>query len=185
MGPRIFALCNAIVRSISLFSYPLFGWLVDNIYVDGQGILRGRRRPVLFICAPLIAASLFLLYATPALPASQLEIWYVIIAIIYNAVPLSLTYYSLGTELTSDYDEQSSIFGYLHILASLGMIAGSLLPGWIASLHIVSHNVLFPLVALVISLIIAGTVMLLAARTKVPNPWTRLRPDDGGMCKYA
>jgi hypothetical protein len=92
---------------VGLFGYPFFGWLSDNLYVDSASpAVRGRRRPLLLASAPIVALSLFLLYAAPALPPSALQAWFCVTAIIYNAVPLTLTYYALGTEVTSDYDEQ-------------------------------------------------------------------------------
>jgi len=179
LGPRLFALSNAIVRSVDLFSYPVAGWLVDNTFVDGSPAFRGRRRPFLLICAPVVAASLFLLYAPPAMGAGQLQLWYCLVAIVYNAVPLSLTYYALGTEVTSDYDEQSSIFGWVHVLACVGMVGGSLIPGFIASEHTTPHTTLFPIFALIIALLIAGTFVLLAMQTQTPDPRSRQRGDDG------
>lgn len=92
---------------MGLFGYPFFGWLSDNLYVDSASpAVRGRRRPLLLASAPIVALSLFLLYAAPALPPSALQAWFCVTAIIYNAVPLTLTYFALGTEVTSDYDEQ-------------------------------------------------------------------------------
>ena len=149
LGPRLFALSNAIVclrgerrarggrragpprapgpppalrpplcaqvRSVGLFGYPFFGWLSDNLYVDSSSpAARGRRRPLLLASAPLVALSLFLLYAAPALPPSALQAWFCVTAIIYNAVPLTLTYYALGTEVTSDYDEQVRGIAFHH-----------------------------------------------------------------------
>lgn len=179
LGPRLFALCNAIVRSVDLFSYPITGWLVDNTFVDGSKIFTGRRRPFLLICAPIVAAAFFLLYTPPGLGPSAMQAWYCAVAIIYNAVPLTLTYYSLGTEVTSDYDEQSSIFSWVHVLSCAGMVCGALIPGFLASSHVAPHTTLFPAFSLVIALLIAGTFVLLAVQTRVPHPSKRIRDDDG------
>ena len=180
LGPRLFAISNAVVRSVGLFGYPFFGWLSDNLYVDAASpAVRGRRRPLLLASAPVAALALWLLYAAPALPAPQLQAWYCLLAIIYNAVPLTLTYWALGTEVIADYDEQASIFGYVQVLSAVGMIAGSLLPGYIASQHTVPHTVLFPIFALVIAAVLALLFVLLVAQSHAPDSQTRLRPDDG------
>ena len=62
------------------------------------------------------------------------------------------------------------------------MIAGSLLPGYIASLHTLPHTVLFPLFALAIAAAIAILSVLLASQTHAPDSRTRVRPDDGREC---
>ena len=77
---------------------------------------------------------------------------------------------------------QASVFGYVHVLASLGMIAGSLLPGYIASLHTLPHTVLFPLFALAIAAAIAILTVLLVSQSHAPDSRTRVRPDDGREC---
>ena len=109
MAPRTFALSNALVRSIDLFSYPVAGFLVDNTFVVGNPLVSGRRKPFLFTMAPLVAAAYFMLYAAPAgsLPPAGLQAWYILVAVVYNAIPLTLAYYSLGAELTANYDEQA------------------------------------------------------------------------------
>jgi len=112
MPPHTFALANALVRSVDLFSYPLAGWLVDNVFVAGNPFLRGRRKPFLLVTAPIAAAAYFLLFsAPPSLPIGAIQLWFTLVAIVYNAVPLSLTYFSLGSELTPDYDEQARCGG--------------------------------------------------------------------------
>jgi Na+/melibiose symporter-like transporter len=85
LPPRVYALANALVRSVDLFAYPVMGWLADNTFVTGNPFVRGRRKPFLLLTAPLAAVGLFLLYSPPpTLPTGALAAWYVLLAAGYQ-----------------------------------------------------------------------------------------------------
>ena len=107
----IFALNTFAISIISdAITDPLVGTLSDKI-----NTLVGRRHPFMFLSALPLGIGLYFLYA-PLNGLSEIGyfIWLVVFLIITK---FGLTLYivphdGLGAELTDDYDERSSLFGY-------------------------------------------------------------------------
>lgn len=165
MSPQLFALVNAVVRSTDLFAYPVTGWIVDNSFVAAPSWLRGRRRPFFIVLAPLVAVLFYLLYSPPSLSPGQAAFYYGGLSIIYNMMPLSLSYNALGAELSDSYDEPGEVFGWKHAAACLGMMAGVLTPGLMSIFEAEDHVLAFPAFALFVGVLIVVLFFVLAAFT--------------------
>jgi hypothetical protein len=171
MKPDIFALMFALVRSLDMLGMPVLGWLVDSSFFYAPPWLVGRRKPMLLLTVPFVASGLFLLYSPPSyLDPWELSAWYCVVASIYYFLPLVTTYNSLGAELSTEYDERTQIFGYVHVLACLGMVAAALAPGIISWATEVPHTFSFPLFALVIAVLEVLSVAALAFNVRVVDP---------------
>ena len=115
------ALCGTvylIASIIDAFSDPLVGALSDSLPTRW-----GRRHPFMFASALPLGVFFYLLYQPPAeLSQWQLFAWF---AVTLVGVRLAMTFYSiphsaLGAELTDDYDERTSIFGWNWVVLSIG-----------------------------------------------------------------
>lgn len=110
VSPGLCGLAMAISIISDAITDPLVGTLSDKI-----NTLVGRRHPFMFLSALPLGIGLYFLYA-PLDGLSEIGyfIWLVVFLIITK---FGLTLYivphdGLGAELTDDYDERSSLFGY-------------------------------------------------------------------------
>ncbi|KAA0154175.1 hypothetical protein FNF29_02528 [Cafeteria roenbergensis] len=165
MSPQLFALVNAVVRSMDLFAYPVTGWIVDNSFVLFPRCLRGRRRPFFILLSPLVAMLFFFLYSPPKLTPAGAAVYYGGISMIYNMMPLSLSYNALGAELSDSYDEPGEVFGWKHAAACFGMMAGVLTPGIMSIFEAEDHMLSFPAFALFTGVLIVVLFITLAIFT--------------------
>lgn len=165
MSPQLFALVNAVVRSMDLFAYPVTGWIVDNSFVLFPRCLRGRRRPFFILLSPLVAMLFFFLYSPPKLTPAGAAVYYGGISMIYNMMPLSLSYNALGAELSDSYDEPGEVFGWKHAAACFGMMAGVLTPGIMSIFEAEDHMLSFPAFALFTGVLIVVLFVTLAIFT--------------------
>ena len=115
------ALCGTAFLIASLIdgvSDPLVGALSDSINTRW-----GRRHPFMFAAAFPMGVFFYLLYQPPdGLEEFQLFIWFTIMLV---GLRLGKTFYAvphsaLGAELTDDYDERTSIFGWNFVVYSIG-----------------------------------------------------------------
>jgi GPH family glycoside/pentoside/hexuronide:cation symporter len=116
----------AAARSIDAITDPLMGWITDRTRTRW-----GRRRPWMFLAAPLAAITLVCLFTPPeGMDTSGAATWF---AASYMLLFLFITMYSiphygLGPELTSDYKERSSLFAWLEGASLVGIISASYIP---------------------------------------------------------
>ena len=118
------ALCGTaflIASLVDAVSDPLIGSISDNVHTRW-----GRRHPFMFAAAFPLALCFYLMYQPPSgLSESQLFLWFTATMV---GMRLAKTFYliphnALGAELTDDYNERTSIFGWNYIVGMLGGIA--------------------------------------------------------------
>jgi len=116
VDPRWVGLALTLIRLIDAFSDPFCGWVSDNVrskwgrrrpFILFAGIGAGVGLPVLFLVSPDWVGVSFL--GAPAM------FWYMLASsLIYIPVAslFSMPWNSLGSELTPDYDERTSLMTY-------------------------------------------------------------------------
>lgn len=122
VGVHIAALGTLVlgVRIFDALTDPLLGFLSDKT-ITGFG----RRRPFIAVGSPLLALAIFFLFHPPQASAEFETFWFGfwIFALFLFWTVVQVPYESLGPELTSDYDERTTLFG----LRDGALIAGTLL----------------------------------------------------------
>ena len=104
-------------------SDPLMGYISDRTLSRF-----GRRRVyLLYGAVPMLLSMLFFFTAPEYLPSSMHIIWAIIALVLINTAStvINVPYSSLTPELTSDYNEQSSLNGYRFGCAVFGTLAGA------------------------------------------------------------
>lgn len=120
ISPAMVGLVVMINRLVDAVSDPFFGWLSDNTRSKW-----GRRRPFILVGAILTALAFPTLFLCPGLGSGWSEmsyVWYMIIAsgiLITLASSHNMAYAALGSELTPDYNERTSVFSYKTIIQKL------------------------------------------------------------------
>ena len=126
------ALCGTaflIASIVDAISDPLVGAFSDSVRTRW-----GRRHPFMFISAFPLALSFYLMYQPPdGLSEYALFLWFTITMV---GLRLSKTFYSvphsaLGAELTDDYDERTSIFGWNWVVLTVGLVLLGALVLWV------------------------------------------------------
>jgi GPH family glycoside/pentoside/hexuronide:cation symporter len=102
---------GALILAARLFdavSDPLVGWLSDRL--RGR---HGRRRPLIAVAAVPLAISFALLFSPPDAGAATSSIWFGfwLFATFLFWTLVTVPYEALGPELTTDYDERTTILG--------------------------------------------------------------------------
>jgi len=115
------ALCGTvflIASIIDAISDPMVGALSDSVNTRW-----GRRHPFMFMSAVPLGLFFYLLYQPPqAMTEGQLFAWFTTMLV---GLRLSKSFYAvphsaLGAELTDDYDERTSVFGWSWVVGSVG-----------------------------------------------------------------
>lgn len=109
---------------------PLFGLISDRIRSRW-----GRRRVLLLFGAVPLGLSFIFLWLVPALNQSGLALYYAIAFIVFDTAftVVHVGYNALTPEMTTDYDERSSLNGYrmsFSIAGTLGAIILATVLGW-------------------------------------------------------
>jgi GPH family glycoside/pentoside/hexuronide:cation symporter len=120
------ALAIAAARSIDAITDPIMGWITDRTRSRW-----GRRRPWMFLAAPLAAVTIVCLFAPPAtLTTTGAALWFAVMyTLLFVFVTMySVPHYGLGAELTDDYHERSSLFAWLEAASVIGILAASYIP---------------------------------------------------------
>jgi len=120
------ALVKAVARAFDALTDPLMGWLTDHTQSRW-----GRRRPWMLVGAPLAAAAFLMLFSPPATLTPSSAIWW--LAVSYTLYYLFHTIYeiphgALGAELTLDYRERISLFGWRVPFVVGGTLIAAILP---------------------------------------------------------
>lgn len=104
---------------------PIIGYLSDNTETKW-----GRRRPFMFVMAPPLAASVYMLFtAIDVLPQIKPLYYGAILVIFWTAyTSFFVPYLALGAEYTQDYNERTELRSYASIFNMLGNLMGMVLP---------------------------------------------------------
>jgi len=114
--PWLVGLALTLVRIWDAIADPIMGWLSDNFrskygrrrpFILIAGILSGLCLPILFLVSPSWVDIKFL--------GVTVVFWYMLLStMIYMPIVSAFTvpYYSLGAEMTPDYEERTSIMAY-------------------------------------------------------------------------
>lgn len=114
--PWLVGLAITLNRIWDAFFDPLWGWLSDNLrsrhgrrrpFILIAGIISGLGLPILFLVSPGWVDIKFL--------GVSVVFWYMVFStLIYMPIvsAFSVPYYSLGAEMTPDYEERTSIMAY-------------------------------------------------------------------------
>ncbi len=128
---------------------PLFGLLSDRIRTRW-----GRRRVLLLFGAVPLGLSFMLMWIVPGLGQLGLAIYYALVFILFDTAftLVHVGYNSLTPEMTSDYDERSSLNGYrmvFSISGTLGAIILATVLGW----SIKDQRLLYGLIGFILGLV--------------------------------
>jgi GPH family glycoside/pentoside/hexuronide:cation symporter len=120
------ALVKALARALDAITDPLVGWLSDRTRTA-----MGRRRPWILVGAPLTAVAFFAMFTPPeALSTVNAAAWFAATYTLYYIFHTLyiIPHFGLGPELTLDYHERSSLFGFREGFAVLGTLVAAVAP---------------------------------------------------------
>ncbi|SPQ95580.1 unnamed protein product (mitochondrion) [Plasmodiophora brassicae] len=118
------AVGTAVARAMDCLIDPIVGWISDNTESSW-----GRRKPYILASLPFNAIAYYLLFTPSSTLAGHAATqWFTFFFFLFLAVPLSLPYYSLGPELTSDNAGRVRLFVYAEVWDKVGIIFAAILP---------------------------------------------------------
>jgi GPH family glycoside/pentoside/hexuronide:cation symporter len=126
LRPGLAALVVFIGRTFDYVNDPIIGYLSDRTRSRW-----GRRRPfILFGMLPFALAYMLLWWIPPFITQTGLAIYYGIAFVLYDtlATVLYMPYFALTPELTSDYDERTSLTTYRMVFSILGAMIAFVVP---------------------------------------------------------
>lgn len=126
LRPGLAALAVFLGRSSDYINDPIIGYLSDRTRTRW-----GRRRPfILFGMLPFALAYVLLWWRPPIDNQTWLAVYYGVAFILYDttATILYMPYFALTPELTSDYDERTTLTTYRMAFSILGAMVGFVVP---------------------------------------------------------
>src|SRR5512137_1473766 len=130
LNPAYAAWAVGIPRIWDAINDPLFGLISDRIRTRW-----GRRRVLLLFGAVPLGLTFMLMWLVPSFGQAGLALYYAFVFILFDTVftLVHVGYNALTPEMTSDYDERSSLNGYrmvFSITGTLGAIIFATVLGW-------------------------------------------------------
>lgn len=126
------AMAVAFARAFDAIVDPLMGWITDRTNTRW-----GRRRPWMLIGAPLCALAFVALFSPPAALADmEAARWFTVTFVLFflATTMYGIPHYGLGPELTSDYKERLSLFGWMEGFSVLGTMVAAAAPALLITL---------------------------------------------------
>lgn len=177
LRPDLAAWAVGIPRIWDAINDPLIGLISDRIRSPW-----GRRRVLLLIGAVPLGLTFMLMWIVPPFSPTGLAVYYAIVFILFDTAftVVHVGYNALTPELTSDYDERSSLNGYrmvFSISGTLGAIILATVLGW----FIEDKRLLFALLGVGLGLVsmIPPLIVFRVTRERPPEqlpaplPWRR------------
>lgn len=114
-----------LVRIFDAFTDPLLGVASDRTRTP-----MGRRRPYILIGSVFLAVSMLFLFIPPRLSPQPATVWFAaaLFALFVFWTVVTVPYEALGPEITSDYDERTSLFAVRDGLLIAGTLAAAAAP---------------------------------------------------------
>jgi len=167
MRPDYAAWAVGLPRIWDAINDPLFGLISDRIRSRW-----GRRRVLLLFGSFPLGLSFLFMWLVPPLPQIGMAVYYALVFIIFDTAftIVHVGYNALTPEMTSDYDERSSLNGYrmvFSIFGTLGAIILATVLGW----YITDARILFRLLGIILGLIsvIPPLIVFSITREKAPE----------------
>ena len=120
-------------RVFDAFADPVMGWVSDH-----TNTRMGRRRPWIVAAAIPLAVSFYYLFTPPAAadPAQSQTFLLTYMVLLYTTTYFIWTvgavpYYSLGAELTDDYNERTRVIAVREGLGLVGLVIATMLPAYL------------------------------------------------------
>jgi GPH family glycoside/pentoside/hexuronide:cation symporter len=158
------AVAIALARAFDALTDPLMGFLSDRTRTRF-----GRRRPWMAVGAPLCALAVVALFTPPmGLEPRVATIWFTATFALYFLfhTVYVIPYSALGPELTLDYHERSSLFGWREGFTMVGLLVAVAAPGLLIDLLGMSQRFTFGLVSLVFGSLLVATYANLVLRVR-------------------
>lgn len=175
MSPALYGLAFMIAWVVDAISDPVIGSLSDHVNTRW-----GRRHPFMFAAVIPFFVAFYCLYQPPSgLSEQGLFIWLVACLVI---VRLAQSFYSvphdaLGAELTDDYHERTSLFGWNLVIQTLASVALVMSMLWFLFPTTPEYEIgmlnegRYPVLAVLGALIGAGAILLCALGTRDQIPY--------------
>jgi len=172
-------------KIVDAFWDPLVGYLSDNTKTR-----LGRRRPYLLFGSVPMALAMWFFYSNPHIqnPAT-LALWGLVAFILLNVTysVVNIPYSSLTPELTTDYNERSSLNGFRFMFAVVGTILGAVAVEPIIGLFGGSgggdQSLGFSMVGLIFGVIMLVTAIITGLSVREP-PVTAAKAEKGFVKTY-
>ena len=125
----------------SLLAARVFDSLTDPVmgYLSDRTKTRfGRRRPYFLLAAIPLAIAFYCLFTPPIVEDPENHQGYLLLYMLalyiltyFIWTVAAIPYFSLGAELTDDYNERLKVIAVRESCALLGLVAATVLPGWL------------------------------------------------------
>jgi len=120
------AMAVAFARAFDAITDPFMGWISDRTKTRW-----GRRRPWMMIGAPLCALAFIALFSPPvSLSPMEAARWFTVTFVLFFVATTmyGIPHYGLGPEITLDYKERLSLFGWMEGFSVLGTMFAAAAP---------------------------------------------------------
>jgi GPH family glycoside/pentoside/hexuronide:cation symporter len=158
------AVAIALARAFDALTDPLMGFLSDRTRTRF-----GRRRPWMAVGAPLCALAVVALFTPPmGLEPRAATMWFTATFALYflfHTVYI-IPYSALGPELTLDYHERSSLFGWREGFTMVGLLVAVAAPGLLIDVLGMSQRFTFGLVSCVFGTLLVALYANLVIRVR-------------------
>jgi len=157
------ALVKAVARAFDALTDPLMGWVSDRTRSRF-----GRRRPWMAVGAPLAAVAVIAMFSPPgALSPMAAAGWF---AATYTAYYLfhtvySIPHYGLGPEITQDYRQRASLYGWSEGFSVVGTLVAAIAP-WAIGRVVEDERATFTTFAVLFGALLALSYWHLIARVR-------------------